>query len=38
MTVAGYPSLKEDVIGKKEKCLKYNPSGVPPPKGDFAKL
>jgi len=38
MTVAGYPSLREDVIGKKEKCLKYNPSGIPPPKGDLAKL
>jgi len=38
MTVAGYPSLGEDVMGKWKECLRYNPSGVPPPKGDYAKL
>jgi len=38
MTVAGYPSLTEDVIGKAKKCLRYNSSGIPPPKGEYAKL
>lgn len=33
-TVAGYPVLKN----VERTALRYNPSGVPPPKGEFAKL
>jgi len=35
MTVAGYQSISKDV---NRKALKYNPYGIPPPKGDHAKL
>ncbi|TDL27977.1 FMN-dependent alpha-hydroxy acid dehydrogenase [Rickenella mellea] len=34
MTVAGYPVLRD----VNRKALKYNPHGVPPPKGDHARL
>ncbi|KAI5114879.1 hypothetical protein M0805_008264, partial [Coniferiporia weirii] len=37
MTVAGYRSIEQDVRGNKE-ALRFNPSGVPPPRGDHAKL
>jgi hypothetical protein len=34
MTVAGYPVLRE--VGR--DTLRYQPAGIPPPKGDHAKL
>lgn len=37
MTVAGYRSITQDVFRNKE-ALKFNPHGVPPAKGDYAKL
>ncbi|KAH8112296.1 FMN-dependent alpha-hydroxy acid dehydrogenase [Phellopilus nigrolimitatus] len=37
MTVAGYRSIERDVRGNRD-ALRYNPSGVPPPRGDHAKL
>lgn len=38
MTVAGYRSITEDVHGKAGQMLRFNPSGVPPPRGEHAKL
>jgi len=35
MTVAGYPSISKDV---NRKALRFNPHGVPPSKGEHAKL
>lgn len=37
MTVAGYRSIEKDVRGNAE-ALKFNPYGIPPGKGDHAKL
>jgi hypothetical protein len=37
MTVAGYRSIEKDVRGNSE-ALRFNPYGVPPEKGDHAKL
>ncbi|KAJ6452249.1 FMN-dependent alpha-hydroxy acid dehydrogenase [Mycena sanguinolenta] len=37
MTVAGYQSIDKDVRGNKE-ALRFNPYGIPPGKGDHAKL
>ena len=37
MTVAGYAYIEKDVRGNKD-ALRYNPSGIPPPKGEHAKL
>ncbi|KAL6309408.1 L-lactate dehydrogenase [Sparassis latifolia] len=37
MTVAGYSSIDKDVRGNKE-ALRYNPHGVPPGSGEYARL
>lgn len=37
MSVAGYRSITKDVHRNKN-ALRYNPSGMPPPKGEHAKL
>jgi hypothetical protein len=34
MTVAGYPVLRE--VGR--DALRYNSAGIPPPRGEVAKL
>jgi isopentenyl diphosphate isomerase/L-lactate dehydrogenase-like FMN-dependent dehydrogenase len=34
MTVGGFPVLRD--VGR--DALRYNPSGAPPPKGEYAKL
>ncbi|KAL5478418.1 hypothetical protein ACEPAI_2602 [Sanghuangporus weigelae] len=37
MTVGGYRSIEQDIHGNRE-ALRYNPHGIPPPKGEHAKL